>query len=256
MKLIRFLYENKPRYGFIEKKMVYEFAENPSQSDKPVSAYYPKEKVRLLAPCVPSKIVGVGLNYDDHIKELGLPKPEVPLLFLKPSTCVIGPDDPICLPSMSDQVDYEAELAVVMGKPARNLSVDQVEKHIMGYTCLNDVTARDLQKKDGQFTRSKSFNTFCPIGPWIETECDPSHLKVEAYLNGKLRQSSNTNQLIFNVKELISFISQVMTLLPGDVIATGTPFGVGPMQAGDTIEIRIEGIGSLSNPVVDNSHVG
>ncbi len=250
MKLIRFQKDNKACYGFLNNDKVYEFHEKPSDPNQPVAASYPIESVTLLAPCVPSKIVGVGLNYADHAKELNYPIPEEPILFIKPSTSAIGPDEPICIPSMSGQVDYEAELAVVIGKPAQSVAIDQVEGYIMGYTCFNDVTARDLQKKDVQFTRSKSFNTFSPIGPLIETELDPSNLKVESYLNGELRQSATTNQLIFSVKELVSFISQVMLLMPGDVITTGTPFGVGPLKPGDTIEVRIEGIGSLSNSVV------
>ncbi len=253
MKLIRFLRDSKPYYGFLNKDKVYEFHEKASDPGNPVSASYPQESVQLLAPCVPTKIVGVGLNYADHVAELGCAVPKEPLLFIKPSTSAIGPLEPIRIPSMSDQVDYEAELAVVIGREARNVSINQAENYIMGYTCFNDVTARDLQTKDVQFTRSKSFNTFAPIGPWIETELDTSNLKVESYLNGELRQSTFTNQLIFGVKELVSFISKVMSLLPGDIIATGTPYGIGPMKPGDTIEVRIEGIGSLINPVIANS---
>jgi 2-keto-4-pentenoate hydratase/2-oxohepta-3-ene-1,7-dioic acid hydratase in catechol pathway len=250
MKLIRFLRDDKPYYGFLNNDKVYEFHEKAADPNKPVAASYPRESVKLLAPCVPSKIVGVGLNYADHAEELGCTVPEEPILFLKPSTAAIGPMEPIRIPSMSKQVDYEAELAVVMGRPAQNVPIDEVDNYIMGYTCFNDVTARDLQKKDVQFTRSKSFNTFAPIGPWIETECDPSDIKVESYLNGKLKQSSTTGRLIFGAKELVSFISRIMLLMPGDVVATGTPCGIGPMKPGDTVEVRIEGIGSLSNPVI------
>lgn len=253
MKLVRFLRDEKSYYGFLNKDKVYEFHNEAFDSQNPVSASYPLESVQLLAPCVPSKIVGVGLNYADHAKELNYPIAKEPVLFIKPSTSTIGPNEPIRLPSMSKQVDYEAELAVVIGRPAQNIPIDMVEHYIMGYTCFNDVTARDLQKKDVQFTRSKSFNTFAPCGPWIETELDPSDLKVESYLNGELKQSTSTNQLIFGVKELVSFISRVMLLMPGDIIATGTPYGVGAMKPGDTIEIRIEGIGSLSNPVISDS---
>lgn len=252
MKLVRFQKDDKPYYGFLNKDKVYQFNEEQSDPSNPVAAAYPENSVQLLAPCVPTKIIGVGLNYTDHAKELGFPIPQEPLIFIKPSTCAIGSMEPIRIPAVSRQVDYEAELAVVIGRTARNIAPDQVEYHVMGYTCFNDVTARDLQKKDVQFTRSKSFNTFAPIGPWIETECDPTNLKVESYLNGELRQSASTDQLIFGVKELVSFISHIMTLIPGDVIATGTPFGVGPLTAGDTIEIRIEGIGSLINPVIDD----
>jgi 2-keto-4-pentenoate hydratase/2-oxohepta-3-ene-1,7-dioic acid hydratase in catechol pathway len=253
MKLVRFQIDDKLHYGFLNKDKIYQFDEKQSDPNKPVAASYPQNSVRLLAPCVPTKIIGVGLNYADHAKELGFPLPKEPLLFMKPSTAAIGPMEPIRIPAMSEQVDYEAELAVIIGRTAQNIAPDQVENHIMGYTCFNDVTARDLQKKDVQFTRSKGFNTFAPIGPWIETECDPNNLKVESYVNGELRQSASTNQFIFSVKELVSFISRIMTLIPGDVIATGTPYGVGSLTAGDTVEIRIEGIGSLFNPVVADS---
>jgi 2-keto-4-pentenoate hydratase/2-oxohepta-3-ene-1,7-dioic acid hydratase in catechol pathway len=253
MKLVRFQKDDKAYYGFLNKDKIYQFNEQQFDPSRPVTAAYPQESVQLLAPCVPTKIIGVGLNYFDHAKELGYPVPKEPLLFIKPSTSAIGPMEPIRIPAMSEQVDYEAELAVVIGRKAQNITPDQVENHIMGYTCFNDVTARDLQKKDVQFTRSKSFNTFAPFGPWIETECDPTNLKVESYLNGELKQSTSTDQLIFGVKELISFISRIMTLIPGDVITTGTPYGVGSLTAGDTVEIRIEGIGSLFNPVIADS---
>jgi 2-keto-4-pentenoate hydratase/2-oxohepta-3-ene-1,7-dioic acid hydratase in catechol pathway len=253
MKLVRFQKDDKPYYGFLNKDKIYQFNEKQFDPSKPVSAIYPHNSVQLLTPCVPTKIVGVGLNYVNHAEELGYPIPKEPLLFLKPATSVIGPMEPVRIPAMSQQVDYEAELAVIIGRTAQNIAPDQAESHIMGYTCFNDVTARDLQKKDVQFTRSKSFNTFAPIGPWIETECDPTNLKVESYLNGELKQSASTDQLIFGVKELVSFISRIMTLMPGDVIATGTPYGVGPLTAGDTVEIRIEGIGSLFNPVIADS---
>ncbi|MCK5423136.1 MAG: fumarylacetoacetate hydrolase family protein, partial [Deltaproteobacteria bacterium] len=175
--------------------------------------------------------------------------PEDPLLFLKPSTAVIGPNEDIIYPAMSHRVDYEAELGVVIGKETKGISEDEAEEYILGYTCFNDVTARDLQGKDKQFTRSKGFDTFAPMGPWIETELNPASLKVESYLNGERRQSGTTADLIFSVLQLVSFISNVMTLLPGDVIATGTPAGIGPMQVGDTIEIVVEGIGTLKNEV-------
>ena len=170
---------------------------------------------------------------------------------MKPSTAVIGPDEDIVYPEMSRRVDYEAELAVVIGKPCRQVALENFRDYVLGYTCINDVTARDLQKKDGQFTRSKSFDTFAPLGPWIETEiADPDHLTVEAFLNGERRQHSNTSNLVFSVATLVSFISRIMTLLPGDVIATGTPSGIGPMLAGDVVEIRVESIGALRNRLV------
>jgi 2-keto-4-pentenoate hydratase/2-oxohepta-3-ene-1,7-dioic acid hydratase in catechol pathway len=211
-------------------------------------------EVTLLAPCEPSKIVAIGLNYRDHAAEFGHPIPEEPLIFMKPSTAVIGPDEDIVYPEMSRRVDYEAELAVVIGKTARHVQEADVRDYVLGYTCINDVTARDLQKKDGQFTRSKSFDTFAPLGPWIETEIsDPDNLTVEAYLNGERRQHGNTGNMVFGVATLIAFISRIMTLLPGDVIATGTPSGIGPMQPGDVVEIRVEGIGALRNRLISSS---
>jgi len=211
---------------------------------------YRLDGLTLKAPVSPAKVVALGLNYRDHAEEMGLPLPEDPMIFLKPSTAVIGPGQDIVYPPMSQRVDYEAELAVVIGKKAAGVSVENAGDYILGYTCLNDVTARDLQIRDIQFTRSKGFDTFCPIGPWIVTDLDPADLAVEAYLNGERKQCSRTSNLIFGVYELVSFISHVMTLLPGDIISTGTPGGIGPMQPGDTIEIRVEGIGSLVNRVV------
>jgi 2-keto-4-pentenoate hydratase/2-oxohepta-3-ene-1,7-dioic acid hydratase in catechol pathway len=175
--------------------------------------------------------------------------PEDPILFLKPPTSLIGPDAAIIWPSMSQQVDYEGELGIVIRDRVRGIAPNEVRDHILGYTCANDVTARDLQKKDGQWTRAKGFDTFCPVGPWIETDLDPADLLVESYLNGERRQSSRTSQLIFGIERLVSFISHVMTLQPGDLIITGTPAGIGPMRPGDEIEVRIEGIGSLKNRV-------
>ncbi len=211
----------------------------------------PLAGVQLLAPVGPSKIVAVGLNYRDHAAERGKPLPEEPLLFLKPSTAVIGPGEAIVYPRMSRRVDYEGELAVVMKKRAFRLSaLDPVEPFILGYACFNDVTARDLQDKEKQFTRAKSFDTFAAIGPWIAAGLDPSALQIRTRLNGKLRQSSNTRNLIFSVPDLVRFISNVMTLLPGDVIATGTPAGIGPMVPGDEVEVEIEGVGTLRNRVL------
>lgn len=214
-----------------------------------ISRKYSLGEIRLLSPTLPSKIVAIGLNYRDHAEEVGMPLPEEPLLFLKPSSSVIGPGDTIILPSQSARVDFEAELGVVIGKTARKVLGRDAQDCILGYTCLNDVTARDLQGKDGQWTRAKGFDTFCPIGPWIETELDPSDLGIELYLNGKFKQASRTSNLVFDPVRLVEFISGIMTLFPGDVIATGTTSGIGPMQSGDTVEVRIEGIGSLINIV-------
>jgi 2-keto-4-pentenoate hydratase/2-oxohepta-3-ene-1,7-dioic acid hydratase in catechol pathway len=200
-------------------------------------------------PQQPTKIVLVGLNYRDHAKELGMPLPEEPILFLKPPTALLGPEDCIIYPEQAQRVDYEAELAVVMHDQCKNVEPEEVMEHVAGFTCLNDVTARDLQKKDGQWTRAKSFDTFCPVGPRIVKDIEPNNVKIQSYLNGELRQDSTTLNFIFSVEALVSFVSHVMTLKPGDIIATGTPSGIGAMQRGDTIEIKIEGVGTLRNYV-------
>ncbi|HHL39430.1 MAG TPA: FAA hydrolase family protein [Deltaproteobacteria bacterium] len=204
----------------------------------------------LLAPVLPSKIVAIGLNYKAHAAEFDKELPQEPMLFLKPPTAVTGPGGEIVYPShMSRRVDYEGELAVVMGREARGVGVDEAAGYILGYTCFNDVTARDLQGRDVQYTRAKGFDTFAPMGPWIETELDPRDVRIETFLNGSKRQDCSTADMIFDCFELVSFVSRVMTLLPGDVIATGTPSGVGRMKPGDEVEVRIEGIGSLVNTV-------
>lgn len=195
----------------------------------------------------PTKIVCVGLNYHCHAKELGMNTPHHPILFIKPLTTLIGPGNKIIYPKMSKRVDYEAELAIIIKDKTKNISKKEAMKHIEGFTCLNDVTARDLQKLDGQWTRAKGFDTFCPIGPKIVKLKDPNNLKIQSFLNGELKQDSSTKNFIFKVEELVSFISKVMTLNPGDIIATGTPSGIGPMKKGDKIEVRIEKIGVLEN---------
>jgi 2-keto-4-pentenoate hydratase/2-oxohepta-3-ene-1,7-dioic acid hydratase in catechol pathway len=213
---------------------------------------FPLTDIRLLAPILPSKVVCVGKNYADHAREMGGEPPEEPVIFLKPSTAVSGPRDPILRPArLSDRVDYEGELAVVIGRLCQQVTADRVAECIFGYTCGNDVTARDLQARDGQWTRAKGFDTFCPIGPWIETDVDPGDLQVTTRLNGEIKQNSRTSLLIHDVRSLVMFVSQVMTLLPGDVLLTGTPAGVGPMDKGDEVSVTIEGIGTLSNPVAD-----
>jgi len=208
--------------------------------------------VRLLSPILPSKVVCVGRNYADHARELGNEVPAEPLLFLKPSSSVIGPKDVIRRPPQSQQVEHEAELAVVIGATgARRVDRSDALKTVFGYTVANDVTARDLQRKDVQFTRAKSFDSFCPLGPWIETQLDASDLEVRCEVNDEVRQLGRTRDLVFDVPTLISYVSHVMTLLPGDVILTGTPAGVSPIEAGDTCVVRVEGIGELANPVAD-----
>jgi len=243
MRLARFRADGGIFTGRIEGDSLIEVPGSPLPRD------YAMDEVTLLAPCSPSKIVAVGLNYVDHAREVNLPVPEEPLLFLKPPSSVVGPGDAIVLPPQSARVDYEAELAVVIGRTASKVSREDAKESILGYTCLNDVTARDLQTKDGQWTRAKSFDTFCPIGPWIETDLDPSDLRIELYLNGERKQDSRTSNLIFDPFVLIEYISAIMTLCPGDIIATGTTSGIGPVQAGDAVEVKIEGIGSLINPV-------
>ncbi len=206
------------------------------------------EDVELLAPCQPSKIICVGLNYMSHATEFKMPIPEEPILFIKPPSAVLAPGEEIIYPSSSKQVDYEGELAVVIGKRCKAVTADEADKYILGYTCFNDVTARDLQKKDGQWTRAKSFDTFAPFGPWI-AKIDPSNADIQTRVNGTIKQKSNTSDLIFSVPMLVEFISNIMTLEPGDVIATGTPSGVGPLQKGDVVEVEVEGIGVLKNSV-------
>jgi len=197
----------------------------------------------------PTKIIAIGLNYLDHAKELNMEIPEYPLIFMKPPTAVIGDGEIIIYPPQTQELHYEGELGIVIGKKARNISIEASNQYIAGYTCSNDVTARDLQRLDGQWTRSKSFDTFCPLGPRIVKNIDPTNLAITTRVNGVTKQSSNTNQMIFNAYKLVSFISAIMTLLPGDVISTGTPPGVGELQVGDVVEVEIEGIGILKNTV-------
>ncbi len=212
----------------------------------------PLEGTRLLAPVAPTKIICIGLNYALHVKESASATdvPDEPVLFFKPTSAVVGPGDDIIYPQLSERVDYEAELAVVIGKQGSKIKEDEAESYIWGYTCANDVTARDLQRKDKQWTRAKGFDTFCPVGPWVETELNYRGLQVESFLNDEKRQSGNTADMLFPIPYLISYISQAMTLMPGDIISTGTPEGIGPMQPGDRIEIKVEGIGVLTNQVV------
>ncbi len=236
-------------YGIIEGDIVARLSGAPYEGYARDGRVYDLQRVKLLAPAEPSKIVAVGKNYLAHALEMKEGVPDEPLLFLKPSTCVIGPDDAIVYPRLSKRLDYEAELGVVIGKRCRNVQPGGSAGVIFGYTCLNDVTARDIQKGDPQWTRGKSFDTFCPIGPWIETELDPACVQVESRLNGELRQSAKTDMLIHSIDRLITYITACMTLLPGDIVATGTPEGVGPMLIGDVIEVSVEGVGILKNTV-------
>jgi 2-keto-4-pentenoate hydratase/2-oxohepta-3-ene-1,7-dioic acid hydratase in catechol pathway len=250
MKIIRYRKGDMVKWGVMEGDLIREMDGDPFGHFHLTLKATSLQEVKLLSPCLPSKIVALGLNYRDHAEEMKVPLPKQPLLFLKPSTSVIGPGEAIVYPEMSKRVDYEAELAVVIQKAAKAVPEERASDYILGYSCFNDVTARDLQPKDGQWTTAKGFDTFSPIGPWIVTDIDPHHLEISSFLNGERRQHSNTQNLIFGPYQLVSFISHIMTLLPGDVIATGTPSGIGPMVIGDKIDIVIEGIGTLSNPVV------
>jgi 2-keto-4-pentenoate hydratase/2-oxohepta-3-ene-1,7-dioic acid hydratase in catechol pathway len=213
-------------------------------------ASYPLAGVRLLAPVLPSKVVAVGKNYAAHAREMGGEPPAEPVIFLKPSTAVCGPGDQVSYPAkLTQRVDYEGELAVVIGRLCRDVAADEAAAVVFGYTCANDVTARDLQARDGQWARAKGFDTFCPLGPWIETEADPADLELTTVVNGEVRQHARTSQLLHGVPALIAYASSVMTLLPGDVLLTGTPAGVGPLADGDEVSVTIEGIGTLTNEV-------
>ena len=248
---IHYTYADQEHYGRLEGgERIQRIAGSPFEGFQTTGEFLPLADARLLSPCRPTKVIAVGLNYRDHAREFNLDVPHEPLIFMKPASAIIGPREPIVTPSMSQRVDFEAELGVVMGRTCRRVKRDQARDYILGYTCVNDVTARDLQSKDGQWTRAKGFDTFCPLGPFLVTDIEPNDLAVQSFLNGELRQSSRTRELIFSVEELVSFISQVMTLVPGDIISTGTPSGVGPMQPGDTIEVRVERVGRLINTVV------
>jgi 2-keto-4-pentenoate hydratase/2-oxohepta-3-ene-1,7-dioic acid hydratase in catechol pathway len=250
VKIVRFSFSGKTAWGILEGDTVRALAGSPFRGVKTTGEEHRLGDVRLLAPGRPSKIVALGVNYRSHGEEMKSSLPAEPLLFLKPPTAVIGPGDSIVYPEMSQRVDYEGELGVVIGKRASHVTEAEARGYIFGYTCFNDVTARDLQARDKQWTRAKGFDTFAPLGPWIETELDPYRLRLETRLNGEVKQSTSTGDLVFGVYELVSFISRVMTLLPGDVIATGTPGGIGPMQPGDIVEVEIEDIGTLRNRVV------
>ncbi|GMQ85924.1 MAG: fumarylacetoacetate hydrolase family protein [Acidimicrobiia bacterium] len=238
-------------YGAVEPEGIRLYRGTPFVAWEPTETVVAWDEARLLAPVIPTKIVAVGKNYEDHASEMGGDAPEVPVLFLKPPTSVIGPLQAIRLPDQSDLVHHEAELAVVIGRVTRDVAIEDVGPQILGYTAANDVTARDLQLADGQWTRAKGFDSFCPLGPAIDTDLDPQEsLSIVARVNDDTRQSATTAEMIFGVGELVSFISSVMTLLPGDVILTGTPGGVGPIVSGDRVEVEIEGVGVLVNPVV------
>jgi 2-keto-4-pentenoate hydratase/2-oxohepta-3-ene-1,7-dioic acid hydratase in catechol pathway len=250
MRLVRFRFGDRIGTGVLDGGTVQPLRGTFFEQPIPTGEEIPADDVRLLAPVLPSKVVAVGKNYAEHAKEMGGEVPDEPLTFLKPSTSVIGPGDPITYLPISQRLDFEGELAVVVGRPAHRLNPEDAARTILGYTCANDATLRDLQAKDGQWTRAKGFDTSCPLGPWIETDLDPVDLELTTRLNGEVRQHAKTSDLTYGPAGLIAFISQFMTLLPGDVVLTGTPAGVGPMQPGDRVEVEIEGIGTLSNQVV------
>ncbi len=263
MRIVRFLTDaqddpDQARWGVIVDELVYPLARAPYESPRLNRSYAPEiagpphllAQVRLLAPVTPRKILCVGRNYVAHANELGNQPPEEPVIFLKAPSAVIGPGDPIVLPSISRRVDHEGELAVVIGKRCRYVNPQDAHNIILGYTCANDVTARDLQRTDVQWTRAKNFDTFCPVGPWIDTSFEPTRRTVRCLVNDELRQEGNTDQMIFPVEVILAYISNCMTLEPGDLILTGTPAGVGPLQPGDTVTVEVEGLGRLTNPVV------
>ncbi len=251
MRLVRFRFGDRIATGAIDddtngvRILQGTFFEDPL----PTGEVVPLDDVRLLAPVLPSKLVCVGRNYAAHAAEWGMEVPEEPLLFLKPSTAVIGPGDPIRLLPISRRMDYEGELAVVIGRLARDVRSEDAYRYILGYTCANDVTLRDLQHTEDQWARAKGFDGSCPLGPWIQTELDPNDVRVETRLNGEIRQAGQTSDMVFGVATLIEYITEFMTLLPGDALLTGTPEGVGRLAAGDVVEVEVEGVGSLSNPV-------
>jgi 2-keto-4-pentenoate hydratase/2-oxohepta-3-ene-1,7-dioic acid hydratase in catechol pathway len=238
-------------YGSVEPEGIRLHLGSPFVAWEPTETVVAWDQARLLSPVIPTKVICVGRNYEDHAAEMDNPLPEEPALFLKPPTSIIGPLQAIRLPAASKNVHHEGELAVVMGRVARNVKMEDASDYVLGYTAANDVTARDLQKSDVQWTRGKGFDTFCPLGPAIDTDLDPLEgLQITCRVNGELRQSGSTADMIFGVAELISYISEIMTLLPGDVILTGTPAGVGPIVDGDRVEVEIEGVGVLVNPVI------
>ncbi|MDD2213943.1 MAG: fumarylacetoacetate hydrolase family protein [Oscillospiraceae bacterium] len=254
MRYIRYCYQEQISYGLLEGDVVKPCLGSPETGGlKPIVAAETLrlDQVTLLAPLRPGKMVCVGLNYLDHIQEFHKTKPAEPVLFIKPLSALLDPGQAIVRPPESSRVDYEGELVTVIGRRACRVSPAEAQACIWGYTCGNDVTARDLQPQDGQWTRAKGFDTFAPLGPWVETALDPADLAIRTYLNGKLVQNSRTSYLLFKPDFLVSYISHVMTLNPGDVIFTGTSSGVGPMQAGDRVAVEIEGLGRLENPVVD-----
>lgn len=259
MRFCRFRATDGAQYGLIERQAGREMVvpiDNPYQKEpKRSGSWVGLDEIRLLAPVMPSKLVCVGRNYREHAKELGNPVPEALLTFLKPPSTLIGPGENIVRPTITQRLDYEGELAIVIGKQCRHIrDGEDVKQYIRGFTCANDVTARDIQKGDNQWTRGKGFDTFCPVGPVVTDEIDPwKGVRVQTRVNGEVKQDGNTDQFIFSIEEILRYITRVMTLFPGDLIPTGTPAGVGQLKAGDTVEVSVEGVGKLANPVVDEN---
>jgi 2-keto-4-pentenoate hydratase/2-oxohepta-3-ene-1,7-dioic acid hydratase in catechol pathway len=249
MKIARFNLNGEIRFGSIDQDHVSLFAGNPMESIEHSGEVVNLDQVQLLAPVAPSKVICIGMNYAAHAAEISQDVPDEPLMFFKPISSIIGPGENIVLPHQSDQVELEVELAIVIGKEAKNISKSAVKEHIFGYTIGNDVTARDIQFSDLQWARAKGFDTFCPLGPWIETDFDPAKKHLESRVHGELRQHSITNDMIFDVETIVSFVSENLTLLPGDVILTGSPAGISRISHGDEVECEIEGIGVLRNLV-------
>jgi len=250
MRFVRYtLGQAAPTFGWLIEDRIGPLDGSPFDSYRRQEATIPLSSVRLLAPVLPGKIICIGRNYVEHAREHNAEVPETPLLFLKPPSSVIGPGDKIILPPQSQQVEHEGELAVVIGRRGRWIPMEQALDYVLGYTIGNDVTARDLQRRDGQWTRGKGFDTFCPLGPWIDTDFDPADALLTCRVNAEIRQMATIRDMVFTIPQLITFISSVMTLEPGEVILTGTPAGVGPMVAGDTVTVEIEGLGELKNPV-------
>ena len=250
MKIVRIKAGDDIAYGVADAEGVLVYKGSPFVAWEPTETVVPWPNVKLLAPVLPTKVLCVGKNYEDHATEMGGDVPDEPLIFMKPATSVIGQNQPVIYPSQSKEVHHEAELAVVISRPARNIKAEDASQYIFGYTAANDVTARDLQRNDGQWTRAKGFDTFCPLGPAIETELDPlERLALIAKVNDEVRQAGFTSDMVFGVAEVLEYITAFTTLLPGDVILTGTPSGVGPVEPGDVMEIEIDGIGSLVNRV-------
>lgn len=251
MKIVRMKSGDDIAYGVADAEGVLVYNGSPFVAWEPTEIVVPWPSVTLLSPVIPTKVVCVGKNYEDHAAELDSQVPDEPLIFMKPATSVIGNMANVVYPRLSENVHHEAELAVVISKPARNVKAEDASQYIFGYTAANDVTARDLQSKDGQWTRAKGFDTFCPLGPAIETELDPlERLAVICKVNGEVRQAGFTSDMVFGVAEIFEYITAFTTLLPGDVILTGTPSGVGPVDVGDVMEVEVDGIGTLTNPVV------